>query len=70
MSDWSHSPWVILVLAIILILFVLRGAVTGSAGLFFRTYQRSEVPGLYWFAMIVSGILGIGGLIIAIRAMI
>jgi len=69
-SDLPYPSWIILLAAGALIFATLRGVATGSALLFYRTYKRADNPVLYWFAITLSGVLGIGCLIIAVSALI
>lgn len=54
---------VILLVTLVLLINTAIGAKTGSATLIYLSYKRSEDPGLYWFAMLLSGVFGIVGLV-------
>lgn len=63
LSNLSSHSWTVLLAAGVLIYNVVNGAVTGRALLLFTSAKRSEEPALYWLAMLVSGVLGVGGLL-------
>lgn len=55
--------WIVLFAAGALLFNAANGVATGSAIMFYRTVRRSEDPGLYWFAVVLSVVLGLGGIL-------
>jgi hypothetical protein len=58
--------WALLLMVAFLFYNALNGMATGKAILFSRTVRRSEDGYLYWWAVVVSGMLGIAGIVLVI----
>jgi len=62
----TRRDWICLFGGPYLIFESIRGLKTGSATLFYRTVTRSEEGYLYWFALTLCALAGIGGLLAVI----
>ena len=60
----TRTNWFLLLLGIFLLAETIRGIGTGNAILSVRTVTRSKNEYLYWFAISVGLILGIGSLVL------
>ena len=56
--------WIVLLAAVALLIEALRGLVTGSTILFYRTVTRSEDGFLYWTAIWSGVVVGIAALLV------
>lgn len=65
-SDWFSQNWIILTCLCILVFSVISGIRTGSAIFTYKRYRRSEDPGLYWTAIVASGLGAVGLLLVLI----
>lgn len=59
----AGRDWILLLVAAGLLYNAVEGMVTGSAILFFRTVKRPEDGYLYWWAVLMSSILGVAALV-------
>jgi hypothetical protein len=62
----TSREWVVLLAAAVLLFNVVEGFTKGSAHVVYRTVKRSEDAALYWVAMVISFVLGVGGILVTI----
>lgn len=63
----AGREWILLLGAAVLLFDAVKGLATGSAILFYRTVKRSEDGYLFWWAVVMSVILGTASLVLFFR---
>jgi hypothetical protein len=60
----SPADWIFLLAGLFLLIEAVRGLITGSTILFYRTVTRSGDGCLYWVSIGAGAVLGVAGLLV------
>lgn len=69
-TEMDKPHWFLLLGAVVFIGNVIYGLKTGKASFAVAPYKRSENPDAYWFAIVFSGVLGVGSLVVFILSLL